>query len=103
MPVAFFVVRSTVSDPAKRIAFDNWYRNELLPDAVSSFRAQKAWRFWSLTDPAIHQATYQFGDEAALDRAVKEEVPRLVAKFESAWPEVTRIVESFVLAQEVGA
>ena len=97
---AIFIVRSIVADPAKRSAFDEWYQNELLPDAVRSFRVKKAWRFWSLTDPAVHQATYQFDDEAALDRAMKEEVPRLIAKFVRDWPDVPRIRESFVIAQE---
>ena len=73
-----------------------------LADVVKSFRVKKAWRFWSLTDPAIHQATYQFGDEAALDRAIKVEVPLLIAKFVRDWPDVPRIRENFVLAQEFG-
>ena len=98
MPAAFFVVRSTVADPAKRAAFDKWYQNDFWPDALKSFGVKKAWRFWSLSDPAIHQATYQFGDEAALDRAMKEEVPRLVDIFVRDWPDVPRIVETFVLA-----
>jgi hypothetical protein len=99
---AIFIVPSTAADPAKRTAFDKWCQNELLPDAVKSFRV-KAWRFWSLTDPAIHQATYQFDDETALDRAMKEEVPRLIAKFVHDWPDVPRIRETFVLAQEFEA
>ncbi len=103
MPAAVFIVRSIVADAAKRTAFDKWYQNELLPDAVESFCVKKAWRFWSLTDPAIHQATYQFDNEAALDRAMKEEVPRLIAKFVRAWPDVPRIRETFVIAQEFGA
>ena len=69
MPAAFFVVRATVPDPAKRAAFDVWYSREHLPDAAKSFGVVKAWRFWSLADPSLHQATYQFPDEAALDRA----------------------------------
>ena len=68
MPIAVFVVRATVSDASKRQAFDAWYSREHLPDAVKSFGAEKAWRFWSETDPAVHQATYQFADRAALDR-----------------------------------
>ena len=63
MPAAIFIVRSTVADPAKRTRFDKWYQDELLPDAVKSFRVKKAWRvgeFWSLSDPAIHQATLSF-------------------------------------------
>lgn len=103
MPAAFFVVRSTVADAAKRAAFDKWYQNELLPDAVKSFRVNKAWRFWSLTDPAVHQATYQFDDEAALDRAMNEEVPRLIDKFVRDWPDVPRVREAFVIAQEFAA
>jgi hypothetical protein len=70
MPAAYFVVRATVSDPAKRAAFDRRYSKEHLPDAAKSFGVEKAWRFWSLSDPALHQATYQFSDQAALDRAI---------------------------------
>jgi hypothetical protein len=103
MPAAIFIVRSTVADPAKRTAFDKWYQDELLPDAVKSFRVKKAWRFWSLSNPAIHQATYRFDDEAALERAMKEEVPRLIDKFVRDWPDVPRVRETFVLAQEFGA
>jgi len=44
MPAAFFVVRATVADPAKRKAFDEWYRREHLPDAVKAFGVEKAWR-----------------------------------------------------------
>ncbi len=71
MPKALFVVRATVADAPKRAAFDAWYSREHLPDAVKSFGAEKAWRYWSLTDPALHHAMYQFSDEAALDRATK--------------------------------
>jgi hypothetical protein len=47
LPAAYFVVRATVADPAKRGAFDAWYQNEHLPDAAKSFGVVKAWRFWS--------------------------------------------------------
>ena len=101
MPAVFFVVRATVTDPAKRQAFDAWYSREHLPDAVKSFGAVKAWRYWSLTDPALHHAMYQFADEAALDRATKgENISRLVADFNRDWPEVTRTRETLVLAEE---
>ena len=68
MPAAFFVVRATVSDPAKREAFSIWYSREHLPDAMKSFGAIKASRYWSATDPSVHQAMYQFADKTALDR-----------------------------------
>jgi len=104
MSAAFFVVRATVKDPAKRKAFDTWYQNEHLPDAAKSFGVVKAWRFWSLTDPSLHQATYQFADEAALDRAMKgDDLKRLVADFNRDWPDVTRTRETFVLAEEFAA
>jgi hypothetical protein len=104
MPAAFFVVRATVTDSSKRAAFDKWYENEHLPDAAKSWGVKKAWRFWSLSDPAVHQATYQFDDEASLDRAMKgEDLKRLVADFNRDWPDVSRTRDSFVLAQEFEA
>ena len=104
MPAVFFVVRATVPDPSKRAAFDNWYENEHLPDAAKSWGVKKAWRFWSLSDPAVHQATYQFDDEASLERAMKgEDLKRLVADFNRDWPDVTRTRDTFVLVQEFGA
>jgi hypothetical protein len=45
MPAAFSVVRATVTDPARRQAFDAWYSREHLPDAVKSFGATKARRY----------------------------------------------------------
>jgi hypothetical protein len=104
MPAAFFVVRATVSDPAKRSAFDAWYSREHLPDAVKSFGALKAWRYWSATDPSVHHAMYQFTDQAALDRAVGgPELKRLVADFDRDWPGVPRTREALVLAEELSA
>ena len=104
MPAVFFVVRATVSDPAKRAAFDEWYRREHLPDAVKAFGVKKAWRFWSVTEPALHQATYEFADQAALDRVISGDALKpLVAEFDRCWPEVKRTREIFVLAEELGA
>jgi hypothetical protein len=53
MSVAYFVVRATVTDPAKRAAFDAWYSREHLPDAMKSFQAEKAWRHWSVNEPSL--------------------------------------------------
>lgn len=103
MPAAFFVVRATVTDPAKRQAFDRWYAKEHLPDATKSFAAKRAWRSWSVTDPAVHVASYEFPDQTALDRAVNgADMKRLVADFNRDWPEVTRTREIFVLAEAFG-
>jgi hypothetical protein len=104
MPSAFFVVRATVSDPAKRGAFDRWYAKEHLPDAAKAFGVKRAWRSWSLSDPAVHVASYEFSDQAALDRAMNgDDMKRLVADFNRDWPEVTRTREVFVLAEEFEA
>jgi hypothetical protein len=101
MPKTFFVVRATVADASKRAAFDTWYSKEHLPDAVKTFGAEKAWRSWSVNDPSVHVASYQFADEAALERATNgEEMKRLVADFNRDWPDVTRTREVFVLAEE---
>jgi hypothetical protein len=104
MASAYFVVRATVADPSRRKAFDDWYHSEHLPDAAKAFGAAKAWRFWSLTDPALHQATYEFADQNALDRALGgAELKALVADFDRAWPDIPRTREILVLAEEYGA
>jgi hypothetical protein len=103
MPLAYFVVRATVADPAKRAAFDEWYSREHLPDAAKAFGVNKAWRFWSLTDPSLHQAMYEFSDQAALDRAMSgDALKALVAEFDRCWPEVKRTREILVLAEAFG-
>jgi len=104
MPSAYFVVRATVADPAKRKAFDEWYSREHLPDAAKAFGVSKARRFWSLSDPALHVAMYEFADQAALDRAMSgAALKTLVAEFDRCWPEVTRTREMLVLAEQFGA
>ena len=104
MPAAYFVVRATVSDASKREAFDAWYSREHLPDALKSFGAQKAWRHWSLIEPSLHLATYQFADQASMERAVDgADMKRLIADFNRDWPDVTRTREMLVLAEEVVA
>jgi hypothetical protein len=104
MATAFFVVRATVADPSRRKAFDEWYHREHLPEAAKAFGAARAWRFWSITDPALHQATYEFADQAALDHALGgAALKALVADFDRAWPDIPRTREILVLAEEYGA
>ena len=104
MPAALFVVRATVAEEGKRAAFDTWYSREHLPDALKSFGAQKAWRCWSASEPSLHLATYQFADQASLERAVNgDDMKRLIADFNRDWPTVTRTREVLVLVEEVNA
>ena len=101
MPSAYFVVRATVTDAEKRAAFDRWHETEHVPDAVKAFGVAKAWRFWSLDDPSLHQAMYQFDDEEKLAAMLKgDALKQLVADFNRDWPEVKRSRETLVLAQE---
>ena len=103
MPAAYFVVRAIVTDAEKRAAFDRWYETEHVPDAVKAFGVAKAWRFWSLDDPSLHQAMYQFDDEEKLHAMLKgDALTKLVADFKRDWPEVKRSRETLVLAQEFG-
>src|SRR5580765_5814802 len=80
----FLTVRATVADAGKRKAFDAWYSKEHLPDAATTFGAEKAWRFWSVSDPSQHLATYQF---AALPPLVRP----------TAVPDMNRVVADFDL------
>ena len=91
MPAAFYVIRAIVADPGKRRAFDAWYHREHLPDAAKVLGAVRAWRFWSVGDPSLHQAMYQVVDQATLERAIGSEVnKKLVAEFDRAWPGIPR-------------
>jgi hypothetical protein len=104
MPLAYFVVRATVADAAKRKAFDEWYSREHLPDAAKAFGVKKAWRFWSVNNPSLHEAMYEFTDKAALDRAMSgDALKTLVAEFDRCWPQVKRTRDVLVLAEEFGA
>jgi hypothetical protein len=99
----FLTVRATVTDAAKRKAFDAWYSKEHLPDAAKTFGAARAWRYWSVSDPSQHLATYQFADLASLERAMGDaEMKRLVADFDRDWPGIPRTREITELAEEWG-
>ena len=77
---------------------------DTFPDALKSFGAQKAWRFWSETDPAVHIAQYQFSDRAALDHGTRAEImKRLVADFDRDWADIARTREILMLAEERSA
>jgi hypothetical protein len=57
-----------------------------------------------VNDPALHQAMYQFADQAALDRAMSgDALKTLVAEFDRCWPDVTRTRDVLVLAEEFEA
>ena len=83
---ALFVVRAEVPDEADREAFDNWYRDVHLPRFARTFKADRAWRTWSLTSPSTHVAYYEF-ESLARAQAVPQspDIKPLIAEFDAAW------------------
>jgi hypothetical protein len=102
---AYFMVRAEVKDPAVKKAFDRWYQDEHLPDALKGFKARRAWRGWSAVDPSVHHAFYEF-DDLARAQAIQgsDALKRLVAEFDRAWGDkVTRTRDFVEVIQTVGA
>ena len=100
---AVLIVRARLNNLSDRRKFDDWYRTEHLPSAVSSFRAQRAWRCWSRTNPLVHLALYEFPSveeaENILDSAA---LAAQIAEFDRVWgTEVTRTREIVEVAEEL--
>ena len=102
---ALFMVRAQVADAAMKEAFDRWYRDEHLPDALKSFKARRAWRGWSDVDACVHYAWYEFDDLASADAIVGSAAfERLVADFDRAWGnKVARSRDFVVIVQSMEA
>ena len=58
---AFFIVRAVVDAPLRE-KFDRWNSADHLPWALRIFKCEKAWRFWSESEPGVHYAVYRFAD-----------------------------------------
>ena len=94
---ALLMVRARVDDAAMKEAFDRWYRDEHLPDALKAFKALRAWRGWSDVDPCVHYAWYEFDDLASANAIVgSETLKRLVADFDRAWGDKVARSRDFV-------
>jgi hypothetical protein len=102
---AFFIVRAQVVDAAVKDAFDRWYQDEHLPDALKAFAARRAWRGWSDLDATVHYAHYEFDDIAQVRALPGSEVlKKLVAEFDRAWGDkVTRSRDMVQAVQKIGA
>ena len=89
---ALFIVRAEVTDPAHRDAFDRWYQEEHLPDALAAFKARRAWRGWSDVDPLVHVAFYEFDNVESVRAMTRGEgLKGLIAEFDRLWDgKVTR-------------
>jgi len=98
---AYFMVRAQVPNESERAKFDQWYETHHLPLAIEKFPAEKGWRFWSRSDPAVHYALYQFKDMATLRKCLDSPgFKMLVADFDEAWPRVTRSRDLIETVQE---
>jgi hypothetical protein len=101
---AYFMVRSVVIEELRQ-KFDRWYSQQHLPMALTEFKCEKCWRFWSAADAGVHYAVYQFADMARLDAALKSDgFKSLVADYDKTWPSgVTRTRDMLTLVEERGA
>ena len=80
-----FIVTAEVEE-ADREAFDVWYQDEHLREALTAFGAERAWRAWSKIEPSIHYAYYVFSSvEAAALIPSTDALKNLVDKFDKAW------------------
>ena len=55
-----------------------------------------------MSDPAVHQASYEFADRAQ-SRHERRSAQDIGRDFNRDWPDVTRTRETFVLAEEFAA
>ena len=87
MAKAYLAVRAEVPE-AERDRFDHWYATDHLPWALREFKARRAWRCWSKSDPAVHVAFYEFNSvEDAKAATGSDKIAPLVADFDRVWGE----------------
>jgi hypothetical protein len=98
----YFVVRAVIPDSADRVAFDHWYATDHLPWAIEAFEAQRGWRCWSRTDPAVHYAYYELADVAQAEALIgSNKIKPLAEDFDRVWgTRVTRQRDVLELVQE---
>ena len=105
MTTAVLIVRALLTKLADRPKFDTWYRAEHLPSGVRLFKAQRAWRCWSRTNPLVHIALYEFPSveeaENILDSAA---LAAQIAEFDHVWGTgVERTREIVEVVEELSA
>jgi hypothetical protein len=97
---AYLIVRAAVPENERK-AFDVWYADEHLPDALKAFQAARAWRGWSQVEPQLHYAFYEFPTLAAVQAVMASgAIKELVAEFDRVWgTRVNRTREVLEVAQ----
>ena len=80
-----FIVRAVVG-VTDRVAFDEWYEDEHLSEALIVFGADQAWRAWSEVESGVHYAYYTFSTiEAAVSILSSSALENLIKKFDEVW------------------
>ena len=83
---AHLIVRAQVTDPKDKEAFDRWYNDEHLPQAVAAFHPIRAWRGWSEADPSVHYAAYEYPEVADVEAVLRSEILKgFIAEFDRRW------------------
>ena len=102
MAKAYLAVRAEVPQ-ADRAQFDHWYETDHLPWALRVFKARRAWRCWSKSDPGVHVAFYEFDSVEAAEAISKSEaIKPLVEDFDRVWQNrVTRRRAVLDVVQEI--
>jgi hypothetical protein len=85
MAKAYLAVRAEVPE-VDRAKFDRWYESDHLPWALRVFKARRAWRCWSKSDPAVHVAFYEFDSVEAAEAVQRSDaIKPLVEDFDRVW------------------
>src|SRR6266478_7601572 len=102
MAKSYLVVRAEVPDVADRAPFERWYATDHLPLAIKTFAAQRGWRGWSRSDPAVHYVFYEFADVGEAEALIgSDKIKPLVADFDRVWGNrVSRQREILEVVQE---
>ena len=98
---AFILVRSVVANPDDRKPFDHWYHTDHIPLIFSKVaNVNRAWRFWSKSDPAIHYALGEFSNMSELQQAASSEgFKYAIADYDRAWG--TRVTRTRDILEKV--
>ncbi|MDG2076968.1 MAG: hypothetical protein P8J24_10455 [Arenicellales bacterium] len=101
---AYLIVKASVAK-ADREAFDRWYQEKHLPDAVVAFNALGATRGWSDVEAGAHLAFYEFPTlQAANAIADSNAIKALIEEFDSTWEgRVTRTRDVVEIIQNIAA
>lgn len=75
-----------------------------MPWAIKTFGAERGWRCWSRSDPAVHYAFYEFSEVGQAETLIgSEKIKPLVADFDRVWGDrVSRRREILEIVQKTG-